>query len=744
MIDRLSKVYTWVLLLPAFLPLLVIDAVVYPMVTPKTLVLRALGIVAFAIFIYLAAAGRAFYVERLKYWGTWVPGTLLVVAYTASMFSLDFYHGFWSTLERGDGLFTLTVIVEYFYLILISADRAFTKRFISIVSWVGIAVAGIAVLQWLQEVGDIDLPLIPEPNGRIGGTLGNAAYLAGYLGVVLFVTLIYLRGLSGSWRTFVRAGVALEVIAILLAATRGTLLALLLVGVFVLLYKAFFDGASAARRPYQRWLVALVLAVALFIGFRGSLSQIPIEPIRRLASISLSDTTVSSRLFLWQNLTTEAFRRPWLGYGSEQIAPLFDKVYDPTKIVEQWFDRSHNSFLDYFLQYGIFGLALYLLLIGAFAWQSLRLARAPDQETTYLGKLLVLLIAVYAVQDFFVFDTAWVLWLVLSLFSLVLAYDDISKPRPLLRAGVFTIPAAVIGVALLLLIYPAIITPLRANILLANGYRLQIIDVPAANALLQKGFALNTYADIDYGYRAYDMYTGPQRQRLTGQAKIDAYEYALAVLTEDFKRYPYDARLATYLGHVIDSAPEEVVIDDAYLTTVLARAIALSPRRAQAWYLLANIPLRKADMFVTLAQKEPHYRQAIQVLEMYADLVPVAVPRYTLATLYLALGDKTTAKKWADEALPLYTEPDVSAAEPAVKYYIATEDWSHAAFFLEDLADEHPDDYDIYYDLAKVSYLAGNPGRSLEIVRDLRVRNPEILPTDQNFLTAITAYEKSL
>ncbi len=743
MIDRLNKAYTWILLLPAFLPLLVIDAVVYPAVTPKTLALRVLGIAALALFTYMAALGRPFYTERLKYWGAWVPAALLAVAYVASIFGLDFYRSFWSTLERGDGLLTLTIIVEYFYLILISADRAFIKRLISIASWVGIAVAAIAILQWFQEVRNINVPFIPEPNGRIGGTLGNAAYLAGYLGVVFFVTLIHVRDLVGHWRTLVWIGAGLELFAIFLTATRGTLLALFVVGVCVLVYQAFFAEAKAARHSYQRWLVALVIVAALFVGFRETLSQVPIEPVRRLASISLSDTTVSSRLFLWQNLTVEAYERPWFGYGSEQIAPLFDKVYDPTQIVEQWFDRSHNSFLDYFLQYGIFGFAFYLLLIGLFVRQSLRLARAPDKESAYVGKMLVLLIAVYALQDLFVFDTAWVLWLIVALFALILAYRDTSMPRPLVRTTTLAIPAALVALAIVALTYPVVVTPLRANMLLAQGYRLQVIDVTAANALLTKGFALNTYADIDYGYRAYDMYTGPQRERLTGQAKVDAYEYALAVLTEDSKRYPYDVRVATYLGHVIDTAPREVAVDDAFLTAVLERAIALSPKRAQAWYLLANISLRKADAFATLTQKEPHYRKAIQILETYANLVPVPVPRYTLATLYLAMGDKAGAKKWADEALPLYTEPDVSAAGPAVKYYLAIGDWRNAVRFLADMVEHDPSDVDVLYDLAKVTYLAGDPAAALRIVEKLRVENPAILGTDPNFMAAITAYEQS-
>ena len=86
---------------------------------------------------------------------------------------------------------------------------------------------------------------------------------------------------------------------------------------------------------------------------------------------------------------------------------------------------------------------------------------------------------------------------------------------------------------------------------------------------------------------------------------------------------------------------------------------------------------------------------------------------------------------------------EIGAARPAVKYYIATGDWRNAARFLSDLINIAPLDYNVLYDLAKVTYLAGDKAASLRIVEKLRTDNPEILGTDQNFLNAITAYEQS-
>lgn len=195
----------------------------------------------------------------------------------------------------------------------------------------------------------------------------------------------------------------------------------------------------------------------------------------------------------------------------------------------------------------------------------------------------------------------------------------------------------------------------------------------------------------------------------------------------------------------MDTAPPEVIVDDVFDGEVLARAIELSPLRAQAWYMTVNISLRKANTLPENSkEREGHYREAIRVLEEYAlKEKSLPVPRYILATIYYKLGETDTAKKWADEALPLYKVPDAAAARPATKYYLAINDWRNAVRFLSDMVEIRPLDYDILYDLAKVTYLAGDPAASLRVVEKLRKENPAILETDQNFLNAITAYEQS-
>lgn len=743
MTDRLAKAFPYLLLAPAVLPLVYVSGLVFPYIAIKIFLLWGLGIGACAIFVFLALSGHAFFYGRLRAPAAWIPIALLAVEYLASFFGIDFYRSFWGLFERGDGLLTSTIITIFFYLILISADRKLLERLTKTVAVVAGVVAVIAVLQWGETMFGAKVSFLPPVSGRIGSTFGNAAFLAGYLGMALFVILLAFRDATGIWRRVFKAAAILSVLAIFFAATRGTILALLLAGGATLVFAAL-KGEERTRSAARYGLISLIVLASLFFVFRTELAQSPIEPVQRIASISLSDGTVASRLFVWQSIGTEALKRPLSGYGAEHVAQLFDKVYDPSSIIEQWFDRSHNAFLDYFVQYGIFGLALYLALIAAFAASALRLYRREPFDLLHSGFLFSLLILTYAAQNFFVFDTPHSLWLLYALFAflIVLSADSPASILSSKRLPVF-IPALTSGIILLAII-PTIVSPLSANILLTRGYLLHLTDVNRANAYFERGLALGTYADLEYGYQAYSMYTDHQAIQLSGKDRVAAYDYALSTLTANFKKYPYDARTATYLGHVMDTAPSEVAVDDAFDQETLARAIALSPLRAQAWYMTANISLRKADRLRNDAEKEKYFREAIAVLEQYAQKeTSLPVPRYTLATLYYKLGDTVTAKKWADEALPLYMVADTAAAAPAVKYYLAIGDWQHAVRFLADLVAENPSDYDTLYDLAKVTYLAGDRAAALRIVEKLREDDPAILETDQNFLTAITAYEQS-
>ncbi|MEK9154063.1 MAG: tetratricopeptide repeat protein, partial [Patescibacteria group bacterium] len=417
------------------------------------------------------------------------------------------------------------------------------------------------------------------------------------------------------------------------------------------------------------------------------------------------------------------------------------KFYDPTKIIEEWFDRTHNAFLDYFVEYGIAGLLLYLALIGAFFREAWILSQSKDSRSAYRGNMLILLAVVYGVQNFFVFDTAVTLWLLLALYASLLALRLQTTPRPL-ALPISILPEIVpggIAVLIALFIISVSIQPLRANMALAQGYLYQIYDVRRAVGEIEKGWKLGTYADIEYGYQLYEWYTERQMIQLTGEARVLAYRMARDILAANFEKYPYDARTATYYAHVLDVAPKGEDASESLVREVLARAIELSPKRIQPRYLLANIEIKKGDAQpVGSSAKKQHYETAIQGLAEYSALVPdFAEPDYIIATLYLTLKEFDKAKEWADKGFAVYKKQDYNTAKRASRYYVAVEDWENARRFLAEVVSANPADYPVMYDLAKAEFLAGNAVRAKEIVEVLKSQAPGLVETDPAFARAV-------
>lgn len=740
MIRGLERIFSYLLLAPAFLPLVFWGGLLYPYLTPKTLLFRGVAILALATFFALLLAGRAFYASRLKSWPTWIPGMLLVLAYVSSAVGIDFYHSFWSIFDRGDGLLTLTSGVIFFYLILLYANDAFLRRLLNVVVSVATLVAALGVLQWLQAGLGMNIPLVPEPQGRLGSTLGNAAFMASLLGMTFFLVLLVLPTLRGKWLRAGQVSAVLHILAIVGSATRGTFLALLGAGGLALLYYAW-KGEGMHRTYARGGVVALVVLAGLFFGFRTQLQTVPFAPVARLASISLSDTTVESRVFIWQNMLGKVAENPLLGVGAEHISVVFNEIYDPTQIVEEWFDRTHNAFLDYAVQYGIGGLLLYLALIVVFMREAYRLAASELPEESRMGELFLLLGFVYAVQNFFVFDTAMTLWLFLMLVAYVLVRKEGGTPTALISTKLPQFVPVVAGLAVALFVIPVSFIPLRANYLLADGYKYHVYDLDRTKASVEKGFALGTYADMEYGYQLYEMYTARQATMLDGEERLIAYRIARDVLSANYEKYPYDARTVTYYAHVLDVAPPEERAGEELQRKVLADAIALSEKRIQPRYLLANISIRKGDALPQgSAAKKVQYDQAILELTQYSDLVPTfAEPRFIIATLYQTLGEPVIAKQWADEGLAVYTRADKNTARRASRYYVNIEDWVNASRFLTDVVSAEPTNYPFKYDLAKAAFLSGDVERARAIVEELKVEAPGLVETDPAFLSALNS-----
>jgi tetratricopeptide (TPR) repeat protein len=123
-----------------------------------------------------------------------------------------------------------------------------------------------------------------------------------------------------------------------------------------------------------------------------------------------------ARTVLWKMAYKGVEEKPLLGWGQDSFGYIFAKYYDPAMYAqEQWFDRSHNVFLDWLVAAGVLGLLGYLLLFvfGLMCVFSKRARLTVIEKSILLG-----LLTAYFIHNLFVFDnlSSYVL------FFLLLAY----------------------------------------------------------------------------------------------------------------------------------------------------------------------------------------------------------------------------------------------------------------------------------------------------------------------------------
>jgi hypothetical protein len=351
----------------------------------------------------------------------------------ASIFAYDFQAAFWSNYERGEGGFQMLHYYLFFLLlVLIFTDEKDWKNIFrfSLVS-AGLMI-GYGILGNFSVPGFIGAYAGSTPpvgwwhqlvDGRFEGSLGNPAYVDPYLIFsMFFAAYLWLSSkLTGTLTTLKSWGygvlIAILFFFFVLGQTRGAFLGLI-AGVFALVLYLVFSKKGKTRK----WgAVALGILVILGLGLYAVRNNPTVQsfPEGRLLRISLSDSTVQTRFWVWGEAWQGFLERPVLGWGPENFTPVFDKFFNPNFYVpgqnsETWFDRAHSVYFDYLTETGLLGLLAYLSMFGVFYWEFFK--GAHKHETSQLKKgLIVALPIAYLVQGIAIFDV-FPMYIVLFLF----------------------------------------------------------------------------------------------------------------------------------------------------------------------------------------------------------------------------------------------------------------------------------------------------------------------------------------
>lgn len=263
-------------------------------------------------------------------------------------------------------------------------------------------------------------------DGRASGPFINANYLAMYLApAVTALWIMIVRGIVLGFRVerFVIGMIlaALYSVALLMTQSYGAMLAVMLsLAVFLL-------ATFAIHRHYQKNFelgvlkkIAYFLLVFALIAVMSALVLFAKTEKWRMFTEFAERSSSSVRLQVYQVSLEFVKQSPVLGIGFGQFEPKYN-LEAPEILGHAPFEwvmiHPHNTFLAVWLNFGIFGLFLFL---GVLIYAIYRMLQAHDYEEAFfrlIGGMLLLAMILHGIVDTYLFknDLAMLFWLILAL-----------------------------------------------------------------------------------------------------------------------------------------------------------------------------------------------------------------------------------------------------------------------------------------------------------------------------------------
>lgn len=212
----------------------------------------------------------------------------------------------------------------------------------------------------LQRLG-IDFLIWPEDpllTKRVFSSLGQANFLASWLLFVIPLTAYFIWKEKNNLKRFLFILIIiLQIICLFLTASRGGLLAFIL----MILFLSFWFIKRSSQTILKKSLFIFLILITLFCCVLFLEKSFP----GRLTSLfNWQSGSMAVRLDFYQASFEAIKQKPFLGYGLENSGDVFIAAYQPDwgvySNVGVYNDRAHNLFLDIILNGGLFLLFIFL------------------------------------------------------------------------------------------------------------------------------------------------------------------------------------------------------------------------------------------------------------------------------------------------------------------------------------------------------------------------------------------------
>ena len=635
------------LLVSLLVPVVVGYGFFFPYVVPRNIFFRVvveLGVTVLVLAVCFSGKTLDLRDEPIF----WALLAFVAASFVSALFSPARMHSLFGDFERMGGVWAWLHLLLFFLLLRTLRDEDW-RWILNGALIVSVVVSVIAVIDRQQ------LAAAAHGNGDVVpvsvSTIGNSGLMAAYLLMGIAIAA-YLASTSARFRLLYLAAALADLLALIFAENRSTLIGLLAASLLGAILYATLNGNRRTR------IAVPLAAIGVGVVVIGSTIVVRAFPdsaftrhaptvLERLASTN-PERGDESRTMQWR-AAIEGFKdRPILGYGPETHNLVWSEHFNPGiyRLDTDIYDRTHNQYLETLSTGGIVGAIAFFAIWVAIAVTLSRAYRAGRLSASSLAVLFGLQAAYAIYLTFWFFDlNSTMLWILVAALiasrgtvgSIVLepTTNDakVSVRKPALAMAVLTVLVA----ALIWEGYDPLITSRAlARVDAANGSmastlsELDILARSPAHQTAHTPMIMGQYLG-SLRPRVEEIERDPRDRAMVGRAisqSLDAFRKEIQRDSLNDRLYTHQAGLLMFAAEFYESPVYRQQAIDA-----LHKAIDLSPHRVEQWLALANIYLGERD-----------YERAIVVLNDAVKSDPeLGEPRYRLANAYLGAGKSDSA-----------------------------------------------------------------------------------------------------
>lgn len=708
------------LFLVPFIPFIVPSAYFFPFITGKGFAFRILVEILFGLYFVLALVEKEY---RPKI--SWITKSVLfftIIVFIADIFGENPYKSIWSNYERMEG-FVLIAHLALFYIVLSSFFNS-SKRWIYYFNTTIGASVLMSIYALFQFFGKIN---INQGSVRVDATFGNATYFAIYLVFHIFLSIYMISSESlKKWQKWIYILVAgMESIILYFTATRGAVLGLIgglfLTGLIIL----FFERNNKAVRKLSYAMLGVVLVIIASFFLIKNTQYAKTNPIlSRFANLSLSELKTQGRYFVWP-MAIEGFKeRPILGWGQEGFNYVFNKNYNPKMWnQEQWFDRTHNVFLDWLIAGGLFGFLSYILLYFALFYA----LWYKSSSLNVLEKSIITgMISAYIFHNIFVFDNL----ISYIMFFVVLSYIHFNSSHNIQTKSNFysktfnhdSISYITIPISLVMII--GVIYFVNVPALLANTTLIQALSSNKGGhlgnlELFKKAYSYNSFGDSEILEQLI-----PATIRVIGEKDLDPtlkqsfFDLTRQKLEQKISETPNDTRYLVYVGSFYNAIGQ---YDEAI--KYLNRALENSPKKQSVLFELGNSYIGKGDN----SKMMEVFRKAYE-LEPTSD---TSIVTYAVGAIY------TKDTKILTELSSKINKDAIINDDRILSAYSRIGDVNSVLTILNERIKRDPNNIKNKLTLASVYADIGRKSDAINIIKEVILKDPSLKEKGEQYIKEI-------